>query len=267
MKKLSLLAALLSIISIAAPLDLGVDYHSQLAKKQAFDKGENLVYEVSYGMFTAGRAEFKVQESDKVHKGKKLLHFIGLGYSTGMFEWFFRVRDRYESWFDLNTLKPVESFRDVDEGGFIIQSRVTYVNDTEAIEHWNEKKKGSYQVPINVQDMLSAFYYARSHDGKALKNGQVIEIPIFIDHEVYNFQLKLVKREVIKTKLGKVRCLVFKPAVQEGRIFNEKESVTLWVTDDLNKIPVLLKSKILVGSIKMEILSAEGVLYPLAIEK
>ena len=235
-----------------------------LAKKSAFAVGEHLTYEVSYGMLTAGVAELSIHQSDKIHTNP-VLHMKGIGYSTGMFEWFFKVRDRYESWFDMVRKTPIESLRDVNEGGFIIQSHVTYDQDNTATEHWTKNKQGEYKVPDRVQDMLSAFYYARSHDGKVLKNGDLIDIPIFIDHEVFHFQLKLVKRETIKTKFGKVRCLVFKPLVQEGRIFNEKESVTLWVSDDDNKVPVLLKSKILVGSIKMEIKGMEGLQHPLAL--
>ena len=106
--------------------------------------------------------------------------------------------------------------------------------------------------------MLSALYHLRTRDLSDLKEGETIAIDIFFDGEINNFHLKLIGREELKTQFGKVNSLVFKPIVQVGRVFKENESVTLWVTDDKNKIPLKIKASILVGSLKAELYEYKG---------
>ena len=81
---------------------------------------------------------------------------------------------------------------------------------------------------------------------------------MFFDQEVYKFKLKLLGREEIKTKFGKVKTLKFRPYVQSGRVFKEEESLTLWVSDDENKIPVKIQASLLVGSLKAELIEYKG---------
>ena len=70
-------------------------------------------------------------------------------------------------------------------------------------------------------------------------------------------------KEIAETKLGKFRCLKFKPMVAQGEIFQEPYPMTLWVTDDRNKAPVLAKSMVIVGSVKIELVKIEGLKYPM----
>ena len=72
---------------------------------------------------------------------------------------------------------------------------------------------------------------------------------IFDDDEIYKFKLKLLGRETISTEFGSVKTLKFCPIVQDGRVFKEEESITMWITDDKNKIPVKLKAALRVGSL------------------
>ena len=65
-------------------------------------------------------------------------------------------------------------------------------------------------------------------------------------------------REIIKTKFGKVSCLIFRPYVQSGRVFKEKESLTVWISDDDNKIPLLIKADLTVGSLKASLIEFRG---------
>jgi hypothetical protein len=123
-------------------------------------------------------------------------------------------------------------------------------------------KNKVFNLEDKTQDIFSAFYYARFTDVKSLSPGAVIQIPVFLDHEMFHFQIKYMGDEVLKTKFGKVKAMKFKPLVQEGRVFREKDAMTIWVSKDDNKVPLLIKSELLVGSIKAELIQYEGLKNP-----
>ena len=117
--------------------------------------------------------------------------------------------------------------------------------------------------PTGAQDMVSAFYYLRNHiDGNTLTDGETIDMDMFFDKENYKFRLKFLGRDTIKTEFGKVPCLKFRPYVQAGRVFKEKESLTVWVSDDDNKMPMLIKAELAVGSLKASLMEYDGLSHP-----
>ena len=85
-----------------------------------------------------------------------------------------------------------------------------------------------------------------------------------MDNEEWNLRMRYVGKETIKLRNGKFRCLKFQPVVQQGRIFKANDDLNVWITDDANHIPVLAEAKVLVGSIKMELSSFEGLANPVA---
>lgn len=116
-----------------------------------------------------------------------------------------------------------------------------------------------FSFPSETQDMISAFYYLRNHiDTQNLKDGDVVEINMFFDQENYKFQLKFIGREILDTNFGRMNTLVFRPYVQSGRVFREKESLTVWISDDNNKIPLLVKANLAVGSLKATLTEFKG---------
>ena len=110
--------------------------------------------------------------------------------------------------------------------------------------------------------MLSSFYYLRNRDVKNMKKGEEIAIDMFMDSQVYPFKLRFLGRETLKTKFGTLKTMIFRPLVQSGRVFKAQESVTLWITDDANKIPVKLKADLAVGSLRAELEAYKGLANP-----
>ena len=102
-------------------------------------------------------------------------------------------------------------------------------------------------------------------DVNNLNEGDTIDMNMFFDKENYKFRLKFLGRETLRTKFGKVRTLKFRPYVQAGRVFKEKESLTVWVTDDGNKMPVLIKASLAVGSLKASLTEYKGLQHPFEI--
>ncbi len=227
----------------------------------AFQRGERLAYDVSYGWLDAGEAIIEIKDEVKKIGERDVMHVVGTGNSKGTFNWFFKVRDRYETYLDEEGVFPWAFVRDIHEGGFEMQQYYTF-------DQYNQKVKTDkgkeFDVPLGVQDMISSFYRARALNLDGVKPGQTFEIQSFMDNEIWPLKIKFLKKETITIDQGTFDCMVFVPVVQEGRIFKEEEDMMVWVTDDKNRIPVLAKASILVGSIKMELRSFEGLANPVA---
>ena len=88
--------------------------------------------------------------------------------------------------------------------------------------------------------------------------GDKFLVNIFLDDELYPTSIKFLGKEIVKTRTGKYRCLKFAQVVQEGRVFNSEEDLTVWITDDGNKIPIMAKASLKVGSMKMHLVSWDG---------
>lgn len=218
-----------------------------------FKVGEKLQYKMSYsGFLRAGTATLELREAEVNHKN--VFHAIGKGWTTGLIKWFFNVKDNYQTYFDKDSGKPYLFKRKINEGGFKIHREITfdYLKHKAIIKDFR-KQKEIIKPFLNVQDVLSSFYYLRSVDTAKLKKGDEIVLHMFLDFQTYIFKLKYLGKEIIYSKFGNVDTLVFRPLVQSGRIFKAEESVTIWVTNDRNKIPIKLKADLAVGSLQAEL--------------
>jgi len=230
----------------------------------AFKEGEVLSYRVHYGFIEAGVAIIEVKPEIEEFGGRKVYHVVGNGYTRGAFDFFYRVRDRYESYIDKDALLPWLFIRRVDEGGFKF-SQNYFFNHYKKIVKTEDNQ--IYSIPDEVHDMISAFYAARNIDFSNAKEGDVFTVMSFVDKELWPLKMRYLGKDEIKTDLGKFRCLKFCPIVQTGRIFKKEEDLLVWVTDDKNHIPLRAQAKILVGSIKMDIMEIKNHANPLSIVK
>ncbi len=215
----------------------------------AFKPGELLTFRVHYGILDAGEATLEVKPELTNLGGRECYHVVGNGKSVGAFDWFFKVRDRYESVVDKNAMIPWLFIRRVNEGGYIINQNVSFNHFLDSVK----SEKATISVPDNTQDLISAFYYARTLDFANAKAGDIFEINGYLDDKVLPLNLKFLGRENVKCKKGTFRCIVLRPMLQEGRVFKDQEDMTVWISDDANKIPVRMQTNILIGSIKMDL--------------
>ena len=236
----------------------------QSVHNTAFEPGEKLTYRLSYGVLDAGEAVLTVNKTSKKVRGRELWKVRGVGRTISAFEWFYKVNDIYESYMDKEGMFPWLFVRRVNEGGYIINQDYTFYQHKKVVDNGKGKKFG---VPNMVQDMISAFYYARTLDYDNAKVGDVYGVNIFLDDELYPTKIRYKGKEIVKTRRGKVRCHKFAPVVQEGRIFKTEDDLTVWITDDENKIPIVAKAKIQVGSLKMHLVKFENLKNPLAFVK
>src|SRR5690606_18313104 len=119
-------------------------------------------------------------------------------------------------------------------------------------------KKGNIDIPANVQDVISAIYYARTLNLKDAKAGDVFPIEVYLDGEIFALGIKYLGRETIKTDIGKVNAIKIQPLVVADRVFKEKDGLMLWVSDDDNKVPLRIKAELMVGSLKVDITKTSG---------
>ncbi len=228
----------------------------------AYTDGEWFKFRIHYGIFNASYATLQVDS--KRLNGKKVYHLKGRGKSTGLLHLFFKVDDRYESYIDRETGKPYRFIRDIDEGGHTkdIQIDFDHQKQKALIHDKKHQEKMTMDIKPGTQDMVSSFYHLRNLvDPKALKEGDEFILPMFFDKENYDFKMKFLSRDVVNTKFGKVNALKFRPYVQSGRVFEEEESLTVWISDDDNKIPLKIQAKLAVGSLTADLDAFKGLRY------
>ena len=186
-----------------------------------------------------------------------------------MTKFFFKVDDTYESYFDKETNKPYVFIRKINEGGYTKnqQGYFNQANNTVLVKDYENNTEKTFKVPEEVQDIVSSFYHLRNHPKvDELKTGESISIDMFFDDETFKFKLKFIGKENINTKFGDINCMIFKPFVQAGRVFKEEESLTVWISDDDNKIPIRLKASLAVGSLKADLEAFKGLKHSFKIK-
>jgi len=225
----------------------------------AFEDGEWFKFRIHYGVFNASYAEMKIEKARL--KGKPVYHIKGKGKSTGLLHLFFKVNDKYETYIDRETVKPYRFIRKIDEGGHTKNIQIDFNHEagTALVHDKKHKEKTTVNIEPSTQDMISAFYHLRNMvDIKTLKLGDEFTLPMFFDKENFDFKLRYLGEEDVKTKFGKVASLKFRPYVQSGRVFKEEESLTVWISKDENKVPLKIKAKLAVGSLTADLEAFKG---------
>lgn len=237
------------------------------SESQNYKDGEFLQYRIHYGLLNAGFATLEVKNT--TYEGKPHFHVIGEGSSSGAVRAFYKVDDRYESYIDQATNKPSKFVRKISEGGYDRDQVFTFDHDKKIVKINDRlRQKVTYKdFEGSVQDLLSAFYYLRNYNTDKLKNGDFINVDILMADETYKFRLKILGRETMNTKFGNIKVIKIRPYVQSGRIFKESESVTMWVTDDKNHVPIQIKAELTVGSLKADLHSYKNTKYTLHFTK
>lgn len=225
----------------------------------AFKPGERLNYRLKYGLFTAAEAHLRIEDSDVKFEGRPAYHIIADGATAGTFDVFYKVRNRYESYIDKNTLLPYLYTENRHEGSWHHTDKVSFDRQDSKITSNN----GTFPLKGKVFDFPSAYYFARNLDVSKLHIGDTFDMQYFLDDGTQTLSITFVGREKVKTSLGTFNCLKFNPSIIPGRIFRKNSKLYLWVTDDNNRIPVKAHVEVVVGSLTMELTDASGLKFPL----
>ncbi len=236
----------------------------------AYDPGEELNYKVIYNWgpiwLESGKATFRVGSANI--KGRTLYVFNGSGSTYSSYDWFYKVQDVFESFVDSATLRPLTISAIIREGGkkekhnysFNFHSKEAYTTITRG-----EKpvQKDTVKTSACTVDVLTAIYYARNIDYSNCKKNDTVSMSLLLDGKVYPIYIRYLGKAKYKGEsLGDFNCIKFSPLLVEGSIFKGGEGMTVWVTNDKNKIPIYIETPIVVGTIKVKLTSYKGLRNP-----
>ncbi|WP_410220364.1 DUF3108 domain-containing protein [Pedobacter sp.] len=231
-----------------------------LKKDPAFNEGEVLTYRLRYGIITAAEATLKVLPSDMKFDNKPTYRLSVDAQTSGTFDIFYKIRDHYDSYIDKTDLTPYFYQENIREASYRRQDKARFYQDAKKVV----ANRGTFTTPTTQTfDLVSAYYFARSLDISKLNINDTFKLNYFLGEEISSLEIEYIGKEVIKTKLGEIRCLKFSPSIKPGRVFRKDSKLYLWITDDNNRVPVKAQVEILVGAVTLEIKSAEGLKYPI----
>ncbi len=243
-------------------------------KLNVFGPGEKVTYHAYYNWrfiwINAGEVTFSV--NDTLWNNRSAWHLRSYGTTYKAYDLFFKVRDSFDVWVDPNSLKPFEFHRRTHEGSYEAHHHYRFDHENQKIDASISKRGNPYRDttfmwPEYSFDLLSMVYQARNIDFTRYSKNAKIPINLIVDGEVYNLYIRYLGRETISTRDGrKFRCLKFSPLLVEGTIFEKGEDMTVWVTDDKSRIPIIVEAKILVGSVKAVFVDAKGLKNPITAE-
>jgi Protein of unknown function (DUF3108) len=231
-----------------------------------FQHGEKLTYKIFYNWnfvwLAAGEVTFRVFDEGAQY------HYQAKGETYDSYEWFFSVKDEYDSWVDRNSLMPNYSERSVNEGNYHIFEKISFNQASRKMTVWRADKRGAAETKTEhgvqdcVHDVLSSLYNLRNIDFANQSAGYTVPFRVFMDKEEYPLKMKYLGKERKKVHgMGRYNTLKFQPSVIAGTVFKEDAKMTVWVSDDQNRIPVLIESPVSVGSVKMVLKEYWGLKY------
>jgi hypothetical protein len=223
----------------------------------------NLTYQIRYGFMVGGITTLSLNEG--VYKDKLVYHALAIGQTTGMADNIYGVKDIYESWFDKETNLPYKQIRKIKEGRYTQYNEVTYNRENNTVD---SKLSGIHSVPAKILDLSSTFYYIRRLDFSKVNEGDAVSVNMYFSDEIFPFHLIYKGKETIKTKFGSISCIKISPLVEVGRMFKAQDDLTIWFTDDANRLPVLVRMDIrIVGSVYLKLIEYKNNANPLMFQR
>lgn len=221
----------------------------RVVSNRAFGVGERFEFSVGYGPINAGTAVMEISEIVKLN-GRKCYHIVSTAKSNKVFSVFFKVDDKVESFMDVHELYSLRYDKHLREGKF--KADISMIFDQKNHLAIYNGGKDTFEVAEYVQDVLSAFYFVRTQE---LTVGKSIFVENHTDKKNYPLEVKVLRKEKKKVEAGEFDCVVVQPILKTPGIFEQKGSLTVWLTNDEVKMPVLMKSKVIIGSISTELTS------------
>lgn len=237
-------------------------------KQNAFKEGEKLTFDINYGFVTAGEAVMEIDPVFQTINGRKCYDIRFFVNSTSSFDWVYKVRDFYRTYVDKEGLFPWRFEQHIKEGNYQRDFEAIFDQENLKVKTYTGEKdpkkfEGEYDIPEYVQDAMSAFYYYRTLDYSKMKTGDITLLQNFYKDKTYPLNVKYLGKETIEVPAGEFRCIKIEPLVQEGGLFKSEGSIVVWMTDDDRKMPVKVKTKVIIGSIDAELSKYSGLAGPL----
>lgn len=246
------------------------DVNNCSVQNDAFQDGEEITYKLFYNWkfvwVAAGEVTFKVKDLGSQY------YFSAVGRTYRSYDPFFKVRDTYECYVDKNTLLPKVSIRQVEEGKYRLYDKVTYDRNRKVAKSVRGKSKETAEVTeykINdncIHDILSIVYFARNIDFEDMKAGQKIPVSLFMDKETWPLAVTYKGRQEKKRIKGNgnFKTMQFSPQLISGEYFQEGDEMNVFVSDDKNRLPLIIESPLSVGYVKAVLKDYKNLKYEMS---
>jgi hypothetical protein len=236
-----------------------------LPRNQIFGYGEQLDYKITFLGMTAGNAVTKVDTAHHKILGKNCYKIDVFGETSAWLSWVTRVKDNWGAYIDTTNMLTRASYRKIREAKYRKDEWVTFKHDVrKASVQVVDKKTGKYgepkhyDIPENATDLVGGFMQLRFFDFDKTKKGDTLLIRGFFEDASYALKILYHGKEVVKTKVGKIPSHVLIPILPDNQLFDGANSITIWISDDKNKIPVKISAKMLVGHTGLELTGFRG---------
>jgi hypothetical protein len=254
-----MLLLLICAVSLQAQDSLKVPADSlRVINQTAFSQGERLVYDVGYSFITAGEAVFSIPAIEN-YNGRECYQVLFEVNSTPTFSFFYKVEDRYETMLDKKGIFPWRYTQRIREGKY----RNDFSAEFDQRSNVATTKKGSYNIPPYVHDVVSAMFYVRTLDYSQCRPGDRIKLQNFFKDTTYQLAVKYLGMQQVEVEAGLFDCILIEPMIKEGGLFKSEGRIIIWMTNDERKIPVKVSTKIVVGSIDAELREYSGINGPI----
>jgi hypothetical protein len=247
------------LISLALLFSLSTSKGQSKNREMVYNSHETLKYQMYYGLINAGVLDITLSPARLM--GQDVLHAVATGYTTGLADRLFKIYDVYESFMDPETGLPLKAIRNIRESNYRYYNEVLYDHNSNTVM---SQLSGVHEVPPGILDMVSVIYKLRETVyNTRLRPGDVIEFNTFFSDKVYPVYIRYIGTETIRTRKGRFHALKFAPVSEPGRVFKSDDDITLWLSNDRNFIPLRMSLNMLLGSIRVDLVEAEGLRYDL----
>ncbi len=230
----------------------------------AYKTGEKFTFQITYGFVTAGSATMEILPDYQNINGRKCYAVnVDVG-SNPSFEWVYKFKETLKSLIDVEGIFPWKFEQSIMEPKYSREYEAIFDQDNLKIKiaqtvKGEKKPDEEYTLQQYSQDIISSFYYARTLDFSNSKEGDVVRIPYFHKNSTVSLPIKFLGREEAETDAGKFRCIMVQPNVREGDLSTKADDIVVWLTDDAIKMPVKVQVSIIIGSVKVELVSYSGI--------
>lgn len=239
-----------------------------VSRKKAYGPEEILEYRLHYGFITAGEARIEMYPQLYTINNKVCYKATVFGRSTGAFGVAVKINDTWGSYIDTASKIPQRNYRDLTEGNYKLKEYVQFDHKAKKVSversgDDGKKEEFKYDIPSNVLDMVSGAYYLRTIDFNKLKIGETVTVPAFFDKEVYQFTVRYQGKDRIKSDFGKINAIRLTPVMPDNEVFDGGNSISVWISDDGNKIPIRMEATMFVGKVAVDLKHYQGLKNPI----
>ena len=257
-----LFAPVILLLLAAARLPLGPGDAVRSIPQSSFGRGEVIKYTVHYGLINGGEATVETAGSLERVNDRPCYKATVSGRTTGSFDFFLRIRDQWRAYIDTTSILPVRSHRDISEKNYRKKETVNYdhINDVADVQDnsKDEPKRKTVKVANNTLELVSGFFYLRTFNFDRMRVGEVIKVPGYLDGDNFMLEVTYKGREIVETMAGDVRAFKLVPKMPKNKLFRGEDAISVYLSDDRNKIPVLFQAEMFVGTVKVDMVKYQG---------